>query len=420
MTKLSNKFRGIYISVDHESNKFIPNLNPPEPNLCVAITSKNHACKNKVIPGFDNCVTHIHKQIFSQNSIVLGEGMLVGIRGQLVLNQLEFDYHLVDLYSFLEAICLFDKIYIHFGMQEYGIIFSEIPEKLLEKDFIIHLPLDVVDKKIINCQKKNIPLLRRLVILKKNWGEYTQKFGREIDHLAYYLDIEDLFDLPYLPSSSDLTNKFYLMQLNKSLSFYNLLFKTYKYFSSEEQESLGNLLLEARRREITIPPIPAIIFDRCTSPKEILNEAFALREELEPLRKRYNEYLEIIRNPSIPLRQWDKEAKKITKSFNVFLKKYNQIDIVNHRVVLDGTDGISKLSKDTADYPEIPLTKKGFIDLIAKYSIEKIADYLRSRRISQLFNIRDIYYNLPNHMILINKLWPGDSKIQMKGYFHRY
>lgn len=126
------------------------------------------------------------------------------------------------------------------------------------------------------------------------------------------------------------------------------------------------------------------------------------RDKAKKTRLSFTEYANIMADETIPLKTSMKaleDLKWVTQEISI---PYNGRDTI---MLSEWRDVLSVLPNDLYDLTQGVFNEKGLVEFLMKKPLELIAKTLRKRRVTYLFEIKKIFYESPDLLNKIEKLW---------------
>ncbi len=236
--------------------------------------------------------------------------------------------------------------------------------------------------------QRGLDLLKEVAESKENSMLKAVLYFNRILGYSYLPDLEETLTLP--------------SKLN-SLCVQSPLQAAYDDLSSALKTDVELLRAAGRPIDIFIPPIPAIILDKVSSPKEIPEATLEVREKLSSVRSAFRDYEIAARNDKISLKESLSARYRLHDISKNLSLKYDNFDRITVTELRDTFDILPKSPKELSEFEEGKISKF----LFGKPFTRAISLY-RNRNIMYLFRLRDQFLRIKEYGHLIKKVYGFD------------
>jgi len=317
-------------------------------------------------------------------------------------------------FSVLESCCLYDVLWINSWKESES---SELPkgfeykeaarEELAKRSDFWHL-----------LKEENVFHFSYM----SDWGQSVGKMNDEkwrteccpllVKHLAdpdqfetyWNLAYSEIVGFSYVPDFTEIGKIQNVKNIKLAKKVNNALHSAYAELSKTLKNEFESLRNFGRPIEIFIPPIPALILDKVSDPKEIPDATMELRVKLEPVRKAFRDYEMTVRDVTLPPKESFGALRRLEEITRDLTQRYptnNILSITEWRDFFD-IDPENLLKGD------IDVTK--IMKLLIGWPIERLVSYWKNRHIMYLFKLKKKFLNIKESGRLIQKVYGVEIK----------
>ncbi len=309
----------------------------------------------------------------------------------------EFDFRkFLELTSYIESYVLYDKVNIlktqRFLAPKPSLTLSPSTLSLVQSNSILtQIDFGMVSgdrvESIIFSFNHELSLIDNSI----NLGEIF--FHALVD--------EKEFSIPYHIPIEALGRYLDAVQIEKSHQIYSLLFKAYGEMSESLRKEIEELQQFLKTNTVYVPPIMALILDRCSEPANIVELTLEMKEKLRPLRQAFKEYENKFRDSSVSLKDSLTAAKELKRS----VEQLRLVEPKNGEYILsEWRDGLSLLP----DLDSLESSDTGLTKFFLGKPAEWIANRIKNRKLITLFNLKKEFLNIQEYHQLIKKVFSYD------------
>lgn len=326
---------------------------------------------------------------------------------------------LLRTFNMLEAICLYDKVTVLLPVSppticsdgggapdedslyadQFDILFK-LPglHQIAEKEGIIQRIYGESWLKTVTSGKNRQAVAEGLGIYKPGSGEVDEVTFE----LSFQLGYSSATGHSYVPDFEELPALAGSKEFRFSINVAHELQGAYDALSSSLSADIDALRKRGRRVGVFIPPIPAIILSKISTPQEIAEAALEVRENLAPLRKAFHVYEQTVKDDSLPLRESLSALRSLESIASALSKRYERHDVLS---MTEWRDVFNIVPKDMEDLDETGLNEGKILKFLLGLPVKRLTKFLRNRRILYLLRLRERFLNIREYGTLIQKVY---------------
>jgi hypothetical protein len=354
--------------------------------------------------------------------------------------------NVLGLFSFLEAICLYDKVCLYVadetesetGFRKKKGLFSRLPKgKVTDSGSKTSLYLRSTAKQLVAkiawgeaLREEAISFVKMDdVVSELNVGPERQKravvdlllhsLGLLPDQVKvyYHLALCRGLGLSYLPAPDEVEVLAASAELKRSRAFAGALGKAYGEMSRSSRQEITRLLEAGRHIDLFIPPIPALILSHISDPAELEDATLNLRHEMGPLRTAFREYEQTVQDDSTPLKESLKALQRLEAVSREATKAY---DSRGAAAVAEWRDILDVFPSKLEDMDLDSLQEGKLVKFLLGKPLSQIAKALKFRRIIYLARLKERFLNIRHYGSLMQRVYGVElNPQQVKELGHR-
>jgi len=310
-----------------------------------------------------------------------------------LLNSQQFTIqNFLEFCNFLEAAILFPRLYTSPNPTMATADWDDLDE--FTQDLITNGVLSLVwwpDTKNLTTPERH----------RYNWVLQTihnQDRVEPIDTL-HGVQAHSIYNMTVQPSVYNRFTYLQFFSVGKSIQAALFLDKAYISLSRAAEKAVESLAEYRGVEELFIPPIPAIVMNEASTRRDILPVLLEVRERFSPVRSAFEEYNQIISDPSLPLK---KSIRAISVLKTVVEELARPFEDPGTRVVAEWSDLADLIPTDSDFNAE---DAKSLTKLLLGKPLELLLARLKRRRFMPLFSLRSSFLKLGGTQALVKKLW---------------
>lgn len=247
-------------------------------------------------------------------------------------------------------------------------------------------------------------IIHHLHWLKSQGLDITKERGVYLPYaeLITPLSAEIQIGIPYLPSVGNTQTYIDGFKTKDFLKAHWYLMEVYRNLSKGEEKAFEIRNKIGQTERLFIPPITALILEKINTPDQFIEAMLEVRQDLEPLRKRFFELFTLARSSSCDQKRFTKKLTALDKSVLELLKPYDR----DSRLVLYGTQGsgLWSLKVDSGNLKG-EVNWNGVKSFLISKGLSWIEKQISKTKIKGLFSLQSKFRNIPDYSKLIKKVW---------------
>lgn len=160
------------------------------------------------------------------------------------------------------------------------------------------------------------------------------------------------------------------------------------------KKDVASLLDGNGEQSIVIPPIPALILAKASSPEDIVELTFEMRHKLSPIRSAFRDYEQAVKDDSLPKTKRLRAQRDLARICEDLARPFAD------------TDAVDIAEWNIGEWLDVEKLEEGkVLGALAGKPLKLLAQWYRRRRVLQLFTLRRKYLAIASYSQLISKVF---------------